>query len=47
MGVGAAVVRADWLALDSLWVAPTQLLFKIFLNKMQSSGMAIVRNLLM
>jgi hypothetical protein len=23
MGVGAAVVRADWLALDSVWVAPT------------------------
>jgi hypothetical protein len=23
MGVGAAVVRADWLALDSIFVAPT------------------------
>jgi hypothetical protein len=23
MGVGAAVVHADWLVLDSMWVAPT------------------------
>jgi hypothetical protein len=23
MSIGAAVVRADWLALDSMWVAPT------------------------
>jgi hypothetical protein len=23
MGVGAAVVHADWLALNSMWVAPT------------------------
>jgi hypothetical protein len=23
MGVGAAVVHVDWLALDSMWVAPT------------------------
>jgi hypothetical protein len=23
MGVGAAMVRADWLALNSMWVAPT------------------------
>jgi hypothetical protein len=23
MGVGAAVVRTDWLALDSVWVAST------------------------
>jgi hypothetical protein len=25
MGVGAAVVRTDWLALDSIWVDPTHL----------------------
>jgi hypothetical protein len=25
MSVRAAVVRADWLALDSMWVAPTSL----------------------
>jgi hypothetical protein len=25
MGVGAAVVRTDWLALDALWVAPSHL----------------------
>jgi hypothetical protein len=23
MGVGAAVVRADWIALDSMWMAST------------------------
>jgi hypothetical protein len=28
MGVGAAVVRADWLALDSMWVAPTARTYK-------------------
>jgi hypothetical protein len=26
MGVGSAVVSADWLALHSLWAAPTDLL---------------------
>jgi hypothetical protein len=25
MGIGAAVVRADWLALDSMWVPPINL----------------------
>jgi hypothetical protein len=25
MGVGDVVVRADWLALDSIWMAPTLL----------------------
>jgi hypothetical protein len=24
MGVGAAVVRADWIAFDSMWVAPIE-----------------------
>jgi hypothetical protein len=29
MGIGTTVVRADWLALGSMWVAPTGLLTRV------------------
>jgi hypothetical protein len=34
MGVGAAVVRADWLALDLLWVAPTNIISLNIINRL-------------
>jgi hypothetical protein len=39
MGVRAAMVHADWLALNSMWVAPTHALDEVFIEQDISWGL--------
>jgi hypothetical protein len=45
MGVGAAVVCADWLVLDSMWVAPTYVfLLKVLVDLLCQEKLQIIFN---